>query len=256
MTERGIQKAMQDLKFCPEWETSGWLDVEQLDALYAEYRKGEDRNTEHYRYAMLRDGIGRRIPLADEHVTQCLTLAEKDMDHTMAGSVVYLLYHRMSRQQREAYRDSVYALAPQIKKEAEQDELNRVIREGVMTEEIFQECLVRCEHWLYRAMADALPLPYVERLDAHLEGKYPYVHRELLRRQFLLRWETEGFSEDLFAFALESQHGEIQRFLLDKEVLSVAQLQVLTMSGATRKVRKKASGQITHWANIEKRFTV
>jgi hypothetical protein len=256
MTERGIRQAMQALRFCEEWQTLGWLDIAELDSLYAEYRKGNDKNTEHYRYKMFRKGIAKRIPLNNNHVEQCLSLSEKEPDKAMISSVMELLFHRMSPSQKETYRPSIYLLAPHIQKREEEEKLYQNIRQGHMTEELFQECLALRKKWIFQRITERSPFSYVERLDAHLEGKDPYVRRELQRRQFYQRWEREGFSEALFDFALESNHGEIQRFLVDREVLSVAQLEILTVKGATHKVRRSAKGQIKHWENIKHKFTV
>jgi hypothetical protein len=254
MTERGIRQAMQALRFCEDWQTLGWLDIEELDSLYAEYHRGDDKNTEHYRYKMFRKGIAKRIPLTNDHIEQCLSLAEKEPDKVMISSVMELLFHRMSPSQKETYHPSIYLLAPHIQKREEEERLYQNIRQGHMTEELFQEYLTLRKKWIFQRMAESVPLPYLERLDTHLEGKDPYVRRELQRRQFYQRWEREGFSEALLDFALESNHGEIQRFLVDREVLSTERLRVFADKGATHKVRRSARGQIKHWENIEKKF--
>jgi hypothetical protein len=75
-------------------------------------------------------------------------------------------------------------------------------------------------------------------------------------RQFQEHWKQEGFSEDLFQSALESDNSIIQNLLLEKKVLGVEQLKILTVQGTNKKVRDSARRQIKPWENIERKFTV
>ena len=254
MTEKGIKQAMQALKFSGEWEASAWLNVELLETLFAEFRKGKDKNTEHYRYQMFRKGIAGRIPLSDEDVEQCLTLAKKDSDMAMIGSVMWMLVEMLSSAQREKYLPQIYIIAPRLEKRDKIEVLYDEIRAG-MTEELFQRCLASGVTSVFHHIADSkfTTIVHLERLNNHLGGKDKYVAQKWQKCQFYQKYNSEGMSENLFLFTLESQNIELQRFLIEKEELLPAQLETLAAQTTNKKIRERALGQIKHWTNLEKR---
>jgi hypothetical protein len=170
MTEEEICQAMQALEFCKDWQTLGWLDIEHLEVLYAEYQQGEDTNTEHYRYAMFRHWFQQHKTLTDEQVEVCFTLSRADPDQGMIPGVIDILREHLSAQQFQNNILSIYELGPYIRKRDLEAQLYQEINNG-MTEDLFQRCLSSQSQNIYAAIArdSNIPLIYLEHLDTFLQ---------------------------------------------------------------------------------------
>jgi hypothetical protein len=199
----------------------------------------------------------RHKTLTDEQVEACFILSRADPDQGMISGVIGILREHLSAQQFQNNMLSIYELGPYIRKRDLEAQLYQEINQG-MTEDLFQGCLSSQSQNIYMAIArnSDIPLIYLERLDVFLQGKDTTVKKHLQYRQFKVRWEQEGFSNDLFQSALESDNSVIQNLLLEKKVLSAEQLKILTVQGTNKKVRDSARRQIKSWENIERKFTV
>lgn len=82
------------LNYSKDWLTTGLLKLDKLKEQVAEYEKGEDLNTEHYRYAAFKDNIDNQDSFDDEVLFNLLQLASQDEDPVMAGSVVVSLLRK------------------------------------------------------------------------------------------------------------------------------------------------------------------
>jgi hypothetical protein len=76
------------LGFTPAWFALGVVDEAGLARLRAEWEKGEDNNTEHYRYWAFREFLAARRPLAPELAEALFELGAADPDQGMGGAIM------------------------------------------------------------------------------------------------------------------------------------------------------------------------
>ncbi|MCI0457521.1 MAG: hypothetical protein L0Z62_11170 [Gemmataceae bacterium] len=82
------------LGFTPAWYSLGVVDQAFLERARAEWDKGEDANTEHYRWWAFREFVAARRPLSPDLAAALYELGAADADAGMGGSmmsaIVYL----------------------------------------------------------------------------------------------------------------------------------------------------------------------
>ena len=78
----------QLLGFTPAWFTLGVVSDAVLMRLRAEWDKGEDDNTEHYRYWAFREFLAAHQPLTPELAAALFDLGAADPDQGMGGSIM------------------------------------------------------------------------------------------------------------------------------------------------------------------------
>jgi hypothetical protein len=76
------------LGFTPAWFAVGVVDDAVLDRQRAEWDKGEDDNTEHYRYRAFREFLAAHRPLAPELAAALYELGAADPDWSMGGAIM------------------------------------------------------------------------------------------------------------------------------------------------------------------------
>jgi hypothetical protein len=76
------------LGFTPAWFALGVVDEGVLARQRAEWDKGDDRNTEHYRYRAFREFLAARRPLAPELAASLYELGATDPDRSMGESTM------------------------------------------------------------------------------------------------------------------------------------------------------------------------
>jgi hypothetical protein len=82
------------LEFNQAWVELGIITPEKLTRLAAEWARGEDTNTEHYRWRAFRDFIESKKVL-DEHTAKALyNLGAQDPDLAMGGSIMAEILRR------------------------------------------------------------------------------------------------------------------------------------------------------------------
>jgi hypothetical protein len=83
----------EELEYPNAWVELELLDQEFLREQLERYRAGEDKNTEHYRYAaFLR--LLEKEPFSDAFVDRFVRLAAADPDRVMGESAIIQLLHR------------------------------------------------------------------------------------------------------------------------------------------------------------------
>jgi hypothetical protein len=89
--ERPVSDAQfaQRLGFTQAWFALGVVDETVLARLRFEWDKGEDDNTEHYRYAAFRSFLAARQPLAPELAVALFDLGATDPDQLMGGAIMH-----------------------------------------------------------------------------------------------------------------------------------------------------------------------
>ena len=81
------------LGFTPAWSALGVVDDAVLAWQRTEWDKGEDDNTEHYRYWAFREFLAAHRPLAPELAAALFELGESDPDWAMGGSIMADIVH-------------------------------------------------------------------------------------------------------------------------------------------------------------------
>ncbi len=83
---------IEELGYNHKWIEYGLLTKEILDYQLAEFQKGEDRNTEHYRYGTFRTWLRTKNHFTNREIEQFIELALNDPDQLMAGAAVKDLF--------------------------------------------------------------------------------------------------------------------------------------------------------------------
>lgn len=76
------------LGFTPAWFALGVVDDAVLARQRAEWDRGEDDNTEHYRYRVFREFLAVHRPLAPELAAALYDLGAADPDQVMGGAIM------------------------------------------------------------------------------------------------------------------------------------------------------------------------
>jgi hypothetical protein len=82
------------LGFTPAWFALGVVDDAVLARHREEWDKGQDDNTEHYRYWAFREFLAAHRPLAPELAAALFELGAADPDQAMGGAIMADIVHR------------------------------------------------------------------------------------------------------------------------------------------------------------------
>lgn len=96
MSDPIIQNKLSRLGYSQEWLNSTVLTIEELEKQIIILEKGEDTNTEHYRYRTLLNYFNQQPAFSNHVVEQLIELLKNDSDQTMAGSATAYLLDRLS----------------------------------------------------------------------------------------------------------------------------------------------------------------
>ncbi|MDQ3686380.1 MAG: hypothetical protein M3430_12395 [Acidobacteriota bacterium] len=78
----------QTLEFSQEWIDLGIVTHGKLKQIEAEWAKGDDRNTEHYRWRAFHDFIQSKETLDADTATALYDLGANDPDYAMGGAIM------------------------------------------------------------------------------------------------------------------------------------------------------------------------
>ena len=80
------------LEYDRKWIQFGFLNETELDFQVKEFEKGEDTNTEHYRYKSFLNWIINNEKFTDQELDNFICLVQLDKEQTMAKSVLVKLF--------------------------------------------------------------------------------------------------------------------------------------------------------------------
>lgn len=136
------ERMIKELGYSPKWLDYGFLNKNILKSQIHEYGKGEDLNTEHYRYRTFLRFMESKESLSDLEIEHFVELASEDGDRAMAGSAVKMLFFSpiLSEKQYQYVKSKLAGFGEWTKKViVKQDLLKRLDSEGI-TFELFLEC--------------------------------------------------------------------------------------------------------------------
>ena len=84
----------QLLGFTPMWYTLGIVDDALLERMRVEWDKGEDANTEHYRYGAFSEFLRAHTPLPPDLALALYELGASDVDPGMGGAMMANIVYR------------------------------------------------------------------------------------------------------------------------------------------------------------------
>lgn len=80
------------LGYTDKWIKYGLLNKTILKTQFEKFQKGDDKNTEHYRYEAFLSWLREKESLTDQEIKNYLELALEDSDKSMAGSAAKELF--------------------------------------------------------------------------------------------------------------------------------------------------------------------
>ena len=89
LSDATIETKLSQLGYSPRWLEYGILTENALNTQYADRRRGDDPNTEHYRYKIIVDPLNTREHFDNHTIANILELMQADADRTMAVSVLH-----------------------------------------------------------------------------------------------------------------------------------------------------------------------
>jgi hypothetical protein len=152
-----MSDAIRALGYAPQWSEFGLLPDEVLAAQLEAFQRGDDRNTEHFRYASFRRLLKAEGPLSDELVRQYLQLVELDPDELMARAALVDLLARPSLTDEQFDRVSLHRWHGPDSTLVRRHRLLRALGREGPTPELVERCLLEKDSQLHEALLD-LPL--------------------------------------------------------------------------------------------------
>jgi hypothetical protein len=160
MNERIDQAHLKLLGYCSKWVEYGFLSPELLLAQVARFHAGDDKSTEHFRYAAFRR-LQQRDVFSDQVFEQYLELATLDPDPKAMGraALIDLIYHPGLT---EAQWETVLAhpRVQELPKLIKQVRLLKELRGPNVTEETLQRCVDEGDGDIHRRLLDRSDLPH------------------------------------------------------------------------------------------------
>jgi hypothetical protein len=130
------------LGYTQKWMEYGFLTEEALNLQLVEFDKGEDPNTEHYRYRTFQNWLASKTNVTDNEIQQFIELSKEDTDAVMAGSAVRELFTSsiISEDQFELIRLKLPAFGDWTRKLILREVLTKRLQKEEITTELFNEC--------------------------------------------------------------------------------------------------------------------
>lgn len=136
---------LEDLGYTQKWITYGVLSNEVLQFQVTEFARGEDINTEHYRYETLMNWIRQKDRITDLEIEQFFELALEDPNELMTGSAASSLFvsRIIKDDQFEKIKDYYLPkFGDWTTKLIEREVLKKEILKGELDVETFQKCVI------------------------------------------------------------------------------------------------------------------
>jgi hypothetical protein len=162
------KKAMDELGYEAKWVDYGFLDEETLRRQWMIYQTGEDRVTEHYRYAafcQILDGEGLTTP----KLVQLVGLVSREKDEETAESMrrVLIWWPKLADDQRAALRTEPLFATGRLQREFAIFDLSRELHASTtISDDLSDRCFATGDETLQRQMVEhpGVTVPQLEVL--------------------------------------------------------------------------------------------
>ena len=142
---------LNDLGYTYKWMQYGLINEDILEQQFIEFEKGEDQNTEHYRYGSFLNWLRQKGSLSDLEIDHYIELALDDPDQLMSGSAVRELF--LSKQITENQFLYIKKRLPEFgdwtTKLIRQQELIRRLHNEPLSKEVIEEVLHFSKEYKY-----------------------------------------------------------------------------------------------------------
>jgi len=143
------------LKYDPKWVEYGFLDAEMLRQQLAIYETGEDRATEHYRYAAF-CRVLERGELSDVELDHYLDLVDNEVDGETASSVLFQVIHwpKLSTDQRARLRRQPMFSEGRLQRQFTIYDLSVELTGEQVSDDLYERCLATGDETLQRKIVE------------------------------------------------------------------------------------------------------
>ena len=134
---------LKDLGYTEKWVDYGLLTEEILTDQFSEFQKGEDPNTEHYRYGTFKHWLSLKNQFTNLEIERFIELALEDSDQLMAGSAAKDLFTHpnISDNQFDWIKTELSKFGAWTIKLIQREELKKRIEKETLTKELVQSCI-------------------------------------------------------------------------------------------------------------------
>ncbi|UZR97973.1 hypothetical protein [Chondrinema litorale] len=145
---------LEELGYTQKWIEYKILDEKNFTSQLADYQNGRDENTEHYRYATLRNWIENKINFSNYEINNFLEIITAEPDISMAGSAVKLLYlsSKISEEQSRIIEKKFKLFGEWAVKLIDREAINRRLLQEELTHDLFIKTIEFGDHNLIRLM--------------------------------------------------------------------------------------------------------
>jgi hypothetical protein len=143
------------LGYSSKWVEYGLLTPEFLEEQVTRFHTGEDRNTEHYRYAAFKQ-LQRRETFSDLELEQYVELASADPDPGMGTAALVDLVHHPGLTETQWEVLVTHSCLQTLPRLVKKWRLYRELRRPELTDEIYWRCVNEGDGNVHRAVVEAL----------------------------------------------------------------------------------------------------
>jgi hypothetical protein len=189
MDEFKTARALSTLDYNPRWLESGLLDQALLEKQLIEYDQGNDRNTEHYRYAAFRRLLDAPPDFVDDElIDRYIELANLDADRGMAQAALGLLANsvRLTEQQLVRLEEDPAFDVPILQKIIKRSQLLRELDSASISNDLFDRCISQGDAQLEQKLLAKSGLSQQQVETLMLRGSNRAVRN--VARNLLLKW--------------------------------------------------------------------
>lgn len=138
-----LKQRLSILDYSVQWIEYSILSINFLEEQLEVFRNGEDKNTEHYRYATFRKYLSEKTTFINRDLENYVTLCQNDKNAMMAGSAMIDVLFKidLSDEQFDYFCSKLLEMGDWSNKTIVRHQLMRSIKTKDVTDELVQECL-------------------------------------------------------------------------------------------------------------------
>ena len=143
MTNKELTDKLGKIGYTPLWLDYGVLTIDFLIEQEQSFDKGDDQNTEHYRYHAFRDYLNSKTNLDDLEFDNYLKLTLADTDPLMASSAAIDLFDKVDLTdfQFKKLCKTIGHFGKRTEQIVVRQSLLRQLRTSKLTNELFRDCI-------------------------------------------------------------------------------------------------------------------